>query len=377
MAVSRILKILANLLVNTGLVIGSTLLGFYLAIYLYIHWAANHQKPLVRVVRNNSLIQAIYMKSNTVLLFNLVREKTREGGYIATTWDYNSGVNLSKTLFMETTMYGQKKYRYLPNITVYNGRIWDGFGYINLATRVTPEIRGLILQSKTEYSAFFNTNEYGFKETQPASASNALRVFFLGDSFTEGLWVKPEDTFASLFGKLFQDQGIPVTPYNLGVNGYSPLEESWMLEHFGDTLKPRLVILNLFPNDVDPNTWGVITGAVPPGQYQEMFLYMNRIRDYTRAHHMELVVTVIPPLWRPTPQQFSPQFWDQVQHWCQQNHIRYLDPRPVLYTDEINKYYIYFDPHLTPEGHRVYATFLYQQLQPLIHNLAGRTAASR
>ena len=359
---------LKTILINTMLLLVSLLLSLVAAIYLYVRWAAwmgaSHQYPLVKDIGHNSFAQKIFLDINADQLFKRVAEQEESAGTLQTTWDYNTGIALSKTLYQPTEMYGEAKYRYLPNITVFNGRIWDGFGYRSLATRVTPEIRNLIVQSHPAYETFFTTNEYGFKPTDFTLAPGALPVFFLGDSFTEGLWIAPHDTFVNRFAMLFRDQGVPMVSFNLGVNGYSPLEESWMLEHFGEQLKPQLVVVNLFPNDVATSTWAVITDSqVPEQNYQDMLRSMDRLRDYTRAHHMQLVVSVIPPLWRPEPSQFSPRFWDRVAQWCRQNRIRYLDARDVLYTDNINQYYIDFDPHLSVEGHRVYAQFLYDHLK--------------
>jgi lysophospholipase L1-like esterase len=100
----------------------------------------------------------------------------------------------------------------------------------------------------------FVTDAYGFRTgacagTDPA-AERERTVFVIGDSFTEGLGVPFERTFAGLLACAYRAQGQVVR--NLGVAGYSPVIYHRKLRAAADrlALKPRHVLLFLDISDI-------------------------------------------------------------------------------------------------------------------------------
>lgn len=360
-----------NIFINIILVFLSFLFSVYVALFAYIKWASINEKPLIDFIGNNSLVQKIYMRAHYLLLINTVKENSAipntnsNEGYFDTVWDFNKGVALSRNIFLQTEMYGFPKYRYHPNIKIYNGRVWDGFAFQPFVTRLTPDIEGLLRQNKTENPIYFYTDENGFKKTEFVPTETTTQVFFLGDSFTEGLWVSAEDTFANQFGKLAAEKGLSVTPYNLGVNGYGALEESWQVEYFAPLLHPKIVVINVYPNDVHPNTVAVIQGRenIPEKNYQEMFYYLDKMRLFCETQHIELVVAVIP---LPFQSLQDSAFQERIKSWSRDRHLLFLDPREYFNSLDMSDAYFLWDPHFNSKGHAHYATYLFKNLEPLL-----------
>jgi hypothetical protein len=92
---------------------------------------------------------------------------------------------------------------------------------------------------KFEYS--WKTDRYGFKNTEFLANRRDIAVLAIGDSFTEGMGVKVEQTYPSFLTEL----GIPT--YNLGVQGSAPIQWKGYLELIGKDIKPKLVIVGYLP----------------------------------------------------------------------------------------------------------------------------------
>jgi hypothetical protein len=99
------------------------------------------------------------------------------------------------------------------------------------------------------YNVHFETNKYGFKMFGNPQ-SNKLKIFFVGDSFTEAFQVSNDKTYYAFVKQKVKD--IEVFAY--GVGGYSSLQEFMILDEFLDLIKPNIIVLqfyedNFFRND--------------------------------------------------------------------------------------------------------------------------------
>ncbi|MDZ4726921.1 MAG: hypothetical protein SH817_12245 [Leptospira sp.] len=85
------------------------------------------------------------------------------------------------------------------------------------------------------------TDRFGFKNLETIANQENISVLAVGDSFTEGMGVKVENTYPSILTEL----GIPT--YNLGVQGSAPIQWMGYLEMIGKNFKPKLVIVGYLP----------------------------------------------------------------------------------------------------------------------------------
>lgn len=114
-----------------------------------------------------------------------------------------------------------------------------------------PGVSGI--HATSEYEHPFRHNRQGlraerdFTVDRPASATK--RVLFLGDSFTYGLGSGDRETFALLVEEALD--GVEIV--NAGCNGYGQREELAVLDTLGAVLRPDLVVLVFFWNDLEDN----------------------------------------------------------------------------------------------------------------------------
>ncbi|MFT5284802.1 MAG: hypothetical protein ACI8TQ_000960 [Planctomycetota bacterium] len=97
------------------------------------------------------------------------------------------------------------------------------------------------------------TNALGLRDdpmTSFAKPADTFRVVMLGDSFTLGYTVNREDLFVDILEKHWQAEGRKVEVLNVGTEGWSTDQEvAWLLAH-GEEVKPDLVVLLPYDNDV-------------------------------------------------------------------------------------------------------------------------------
>lgn len=100
-----------------------------------------------------------------------------------------------------------------------------------------------------EYSVWHKTNSLGMRQdTDPfiEKDNKKIRVAFLGDSFTYGVGVESNETFAKLLESSF------VETLNFGVIGHGPLEEKEFFEKMVVNFSPDVTIICFFTgNDLD------------------------------------------------------------------------------------------------------------------------------
>ena len=82
---------------------------------------------------------------------------------------------------------------------------------------------------------------------------NVSRVLFLGDSFVEGKQVGEERVLTAVLSARARADGHPIDVINAGVSGYGTAEEILLWDHLGASLRPDLVVVGFYPNDVRNN----------------------------------------------------------------------------------------------------------------------------
>ncbi len=107
---------------------------------------------------------------------------------------------------------------------------------------------------KDEFAVTYRINSLGLRneEFSIEKPQDTFRVLMLGDSYTFGIGVEIEETFAKQLEKRLNAAGGPkkIEVINAGVSSYSPIIEYLFLVHKGLSYQPDLVILNYDISDV-------------------------------------------------------------------------------------------------------------------------------
>ena len=104
------------------------------------------------------------------------------------------------------------------------------------------------------------TNSQGMmgKEITAKKPPQTFRILVLGDSFTEALQVGDDENFCARLERLYNSDGKRPLPRfevaNAGISGYSPISMYLYFKRKLTRLKPDLVVVQLFANDVYEDT---------------------------------------------------------------------------------------------------------------------------
>ena len=109
--------------------------------------------------------------------------------------------------------------------------------------------------TRGEFSNSVGYNALGLRgpEVAPRKSPSVPRVLFLGDSFTEGKQVADEEVLTAVLNELAAARGRRLEVVNAGVSGTGTAEELILWERLGRSLRPDLVVLGFYPNDVRNN----------------------------------------------------------------------------------------------------------------------------
>jgi hypothetical protein len=248
---------------------------------------------------------------------------------------------------------------------VLNFVVWTGLEPAGMALVVTPEIREILKRCQVLHEITFETDAHGFKKTEFVVEPGTPTVLFVGDSRTEGLYTASEQTFVNLFGLKTRAAGIRAVPINAGVNGYGVPEERWTVEQYAQPAGSRVVIENLFPNDVYYDVAEVIAGGrLFRPQYREMLDHLEEMWGYCQRNGIILIVAAIPAKEQLAGPPTESPFEKRVRAWCAKRNIHYVSLLPVFRTLGKDEVYLSWDPHLSAKGHEHYASFLFTELRP-------------
>lgn len=309
---------------------------------------------------DNKALRKIFLNDAYIEFTDELRKNKNDK--ISTTIDFNLDVLLDKDVFDEVLMYDEKKYIYKPNAVLCNLRLWTGLFHQAFVTSINPHLKDIILECDLSLYVEFQTTDLGFKPVEFNYTNSKNEIFFLGDSFTEGLYIHPNKTFSSLVVKYFLNKNHEVQTYNLGVNGYSLKEMSWILSNSNLDISSDLVVLNLYPNDVHFNENIVFLNQVSESNYSELFKYLQLINSKCKQDGADLLVSIIPSKQQFTKYKNSFHFQNRIKKWCNENRINNVDVYSEFKKIGIQNIYFTWDPHFSEEGHRHYAEFIYSSI---------------
>ncbi len=132
--------------------------------------------------------------------------------------------------------------------------LWDE-NYCYLLCPNTKDTYNIAISPNEIISVEHKISSQGIRDHEyPPKAPNEFRILMLGDSFTAGLLVVPEDTIPKLLEKQIRKHscGKQISVLNCGIVGGGPLQELGMLRERGFGFNPDLVLFQVFlGNDLD------------------------------------------------------------------------------------------------------------------------------
>lgn len=113
------------------------------------------------------------------------------------------------------------------------------------------------LRIKSHEGDYRNSEGFRDYEHEVTKPNNTIRILALGDSFTEGSWVRINYTWPrQLERKLNQiKSSTRFEVFNFGRGGAGTLEEVKLLKEKGIKYSPDIVILLYYPNDWEDSLW--------------------------------------------------------------------------------------------------------------------------
>jgi len=111
-------------------------------------------------------------------------------------------------------------------------------------------------QTSVDGSWEFVTNAQGFRNKTDFTyekSPGVLRILSLGDSHTQGMEVRQEQTFSAVTERYLRGEGTDAEVINAGVSGFSTAEALVFLENEGVKYHPDVVLLGFYGNDLVDN----------------------------------------------------------------------------------------------------------------------------
>jgi lysophospholipase L1-like esterase len=322
-------------------------------------------------LRQISLVRAYLFNPKLRRFAGALRDQDPRTDLFKTMWDTNVGALLSRRMFREVEMDGVQKYAYKPNLRK--------LGFLAAAAGIqwkmevvdTPGMRDALRDIDTPLLVSASYDERGFRHADPElTAGCQHRVLFLGDSFTDGLWVNDADTFANVYGRLARDRsGLRICPVNAGVNGYGSFEERFVLEHeFDHAGRPSLIFVMYFPNDVDQDYDALVHGTLADADrlWQESLRELRRMHRFAVVHGSTLVLAAIPPAEQLFDRAPQTHYQNVLRAFAAEEGVLFINLYGGLVARDPHLLYWTWDPHLTPAGHRVVAELLYDATKDLL-----------
>lgn len=110
------------------------------------------------------------------------------------------------------------------------------------------------------------------------------RILFLGDSITMQDYLPEEETFAYLIKELSRSTGSQWETLNAGIGSIGIGTERAMLEEVGKIVRPDIVVLNLYLNDVVSSP--AIELVSPPGLLSRSWIINYTFQAYSTARYL-------------------------------------------------------------------------------------------
>ena len=128
------------------------------------------------------------------------------------------------------------------------------------------------------YDFSYSNNSLGFRGSREFGPKQPgdFRILLLGDSFTYGLGVNDDQTFAFHLEQYLRQPGLPAAVINAGCPGKGTDYELKLFQTLGAKLQPDVTVLCFFCNDFEDNARGDYYYVTADGQLRGKSLKYNR-----------------------------------------------------------------------------------------------------
>lgn len=350
----------------------STLVAMAAAGAVYAFLIERYHFAVIRQLRRPQLALSYLLSPKfreTIRLINA--EYSQNTDDVFNIFEINAPFVLSRKLFRPVEMYGVTKYMHQPNVdrVLFALPVGSWTRYFEMVD--TPELeRKLAALGATDV----HRNSYdhlGFRRVEPDLTRNCdRRVLFVGDSFTDGVFMDDRDTFVNQYGRFARAGGIGICPINSGVEGYGTLEEAYVFEHYYDQIgKPSAAIVMHYANDVDEDHIDdVINGTLADGakKWEENFGYLRKIKALAAQRGMTLAIAAIPVRSQTAEPSTRRNYQDILRRFCDEERLRFVDVLNVLGQYRTEEIYLPNDVHWTIKGNRIVAEYVFEQTKDLL-----------
>lgn len=207
------------------------------------------------------IVSANIKKYNDNNLENIIQEKNENGLEVFSNY-YPSNPLVLKSNGLKTA----------------NGNIYPLSGISNIVNIVCNE---------SGYWSIYNSDEHGFNNRKNLYNTNKTDIVLIGDSFTEGSCVRPDETI----GSNLEESGFNVI--NLGKGSNGPLLELAILREYAEPLAPKILLWIYFTNDLvelkNEIKSTFLKNYLNANEFtQDLFARQNEINSVMRNFYSEL-----------------------------------------------------------------------------------------
>lgn len=116
----------------------------------------------------------------------------------------------------------------------------------------------------------YSTKEFGFRAFGDIN-SNKIKIFVIGDSFTQGHTVSDGKTYYDYLRE--NNNNIELFAY--GGGGYGSLQEYMILDKYYDVIKPHIILWQFCQNDIINNDYDLESASLKNNNYMTRPYYRN------------------------------------------------------------------------------------------------------
>jgi lysophospholipase L1-like esterase len=185
------------------------------------------------------------------------------------------------------------------------------------------------------------------------------RLLVVGDSFAEGILVPDDQVFsARLQSKLESRTHKRILVANAGVIGYSTEQEFYTMSELVPELKPDIVILCFFANDVHRDHHQVLSTQNYDDEWEVAKGWLERCVALCRIQGIRFAVAAIPDRSQLSSRNGRKRYQHRLEQISSELGIYLIDPDERFLSRRRELLYLQGDDHLSAAGHEVMAETL-------------------